>query len=157
MLRIIIFTGPILVGAMERVRIPAPINAIASSGRPAISPQSDTSPLASLALRTICLMMVSDAGLISTWNPTCGAVFNPKTMECFSSQGDGTLTVIKEKSPTEFSVDQTVKTMPSAKTLTLDSKSGKVLLIAAEYGAPPAGGRRGQLVPGSFSILVVGK
>ncbi len=91
-----------------------------------------------------------------------GAVFNPKTMECFSSQGDGTLTVIREKSPTEFAVEQTVKTMTSAKTLTLDSKTGHILLITAEYAAPtnpPAGGRpgRGQLVPGSFSILVVGK
>jgi DNA-binding beta-propeller fold protein YncE len=92
-----------------------------------------------------------------------GAVFNPGTMECFSSQGDGTLTVIKEETPTRFVVEQTVKTMPSAKTLTLDSKTGKILLIAAEFGpAPdpqPAGGRprRGPMVPGSFSILVVGK
>lgn len=30
---------------------------------------------------------------------TDGAVFNPKTMEAFSSQGDGTLTIVKEKSP----------------------------------------------------------
>jgi DNA-binding beta-propeller fold protein YncE len=92
-----------------------------------------------------------------------GAVFNPKTMECFSSQGDGTLTVIKENKPTGFVVEQTVKTMPGAKTLTLDSKTGKVLLITAEYGAPanppPPGGRggRGTMVPGSFAILVVGK
>lgn len=50
------------------------------------------------------------------------------------SQGDGTLTVIKEKSPTSFVVEQTVQTMAGAKTLTLDSKTGKVLLIAAEYG-----------------------
>ncbi len=92
-----------------------------------------------------------------------GAVFNSKTMECFSSQGDGTLTIIKENSPTSFAVAQTVKTMSGAKTLSLDAKTGKVLLIAAEYAAPanptPAGGRprRGQLVPGSFSIVVVGK
>jgi DNA-binding beta-propeller fold protein YncE len=92
-----------------------------------------------------------------------GAAFNPATMEAFSSQGDGTLTVIKETSPTNFVVEQTVQTMPSAKTMTLDSKTNHILLIAAEYGpppaAPPAGGRagRGQLVPDSFSILVVGK
>lgn len=90
-----------------------------------------------------------------------GAVFNPKTMECFSSQGDGSLTVIKENSPTSFEVEQTVKTMPGAKTLTLDSRTGRVLLIAAEFGAAsnPTPGRfsRGPMVPGSFSIVVVGK
>lgn len=31
-----------------------------------------------------------------------GATFNPYTMEAFSSQGDGTLTVVKENSPTSF-------------------------------------------------------
>jgi DNA-binding beta-propeller fold protein YncE len=99
-----------------------------------------------------------------------GAVFNPKTMECFSSQGDGTLTVIKEKSPTSFVVEQTVQTMSGAKTLTLDNKTGKILLIAAEFGpappppadaatAPPAQrrGGRGPMAPGSFSILMVGR
>jgi hypothetical protein len=59
-------------------------------------------------------------------------------------------------------VEQNVATMTSAKTLTLDSKTNHILLIAAEFTPPPApppGGRpaRGQLVPGSFSILVVGK
>lgn len=95
---------------------------------------------------------------------TDGAVFNPKTMEAFSSQGDGTLTIVKENSPTSFAVEQTLKTMPSAKTLTLDSKTNHILLIAAEFTPPPAGARgrgrgrgRGQLAPGSFSILVVGK
>jgi hypothetical protein len=67
-----------------------------------------------------------------------GATFNPATMEAFSSQGDGTLTVIKENSPTEFVVEQTVKTPVRAKTITLDSKTGHLLLITAEYGAPPA-------------------
>lgn len=92
-----------------------------------------------------------------------GAVFNPSTMEAFSSQRDGTLTVIKENSPTSFVVEQTVQTMTSAKTLTLDSKTNRILLIAAEFTPPPtpppAGGRpgRGQLVPGSFTILAVSK
>jgi hypothetical protein len=53
--------------------------------------------------------------------------------------------------------------MQGGKTLTLDSKTDHILTIAAETGPPPtpppAGGRggRGQMVPGSFSILVVGK
>lgn len=97
-----------------------------------------------------------------------GAVFNPATMEAFSSQGDGTLTVVKETSPTTFEVEQTVATPIGAKTLTLDSKTGHVLLITAEFGPPPppapgapAGPpgrpRRGPMLPGSFAVVVVGK
>jgi hypothetical protein len=83
-------------------------------------------------------------------------------MEAFSSQRDGTLTVIKENSPTSFVVEQNVKTMQSAKTLTLDGKTNHILLIGAEFGPPPtpaAGERpsRGPMVADSFSILVVGK
>jgi DNA-binding beta-propeller fold protein YncE len=94
---------------------------------------------------------------------TDGATFNPKTMEAFSSQGDGTLSIIKENSPTSFVVEQTVQTPPRAKTLTLDSKTGHILLITAEFGPAPAGapqggrGPRGQMIPDSFSIVVVGK
>jgi len=104
-------------------------------------------------------------------NGVDGASFNSATMEAFSSQRDGTLTVIKENSPTNFEVEQTVKTRPGARTSTLDSKTGKIFLIAAEMAAPaapatpPAGGRpqggpgggRGQMVPDSFMIITVGK
>jgi DNA-binding beta-propeller fold protein YncE len=95
-------------------------------------------------------------------NGSDGAVFNPKTMEAFSSQGDGTLTIVKENSPTSFVVEQTLQTMTRAKTLTLDSETNRIFLIAAEFTPAPApapGGRpgRGQMVPDSFSILVVGK
>ena len=114
------------------------------------------------------VILDADNGKIITSLPigmgTDGAVFNPATMEAFSSQRDGTLTVVKENSPTSFVVEQTVKTMPSAKTLTLDTKTNQILLIGAEFGPPPppppGGGRgrgRGQVVPASFSILVVGK
>jgi hypothetical protein len=67
-----------------------------------------------------------------------GATFNPATNEAFSSQGDGTLTVIKENSPTSFVVEQTVTTPQRAKTITLDTKTGHLLLITAEYGPVPA-------------------
>jgi len=102
-----------------------------------------------------------------------GATFNPSTMEAFSSQGDGTLTVIKEDSPTSFSVEQTVPTPARAKTLTLDTKTNQIYTITAEYGPvpppapnappPPPGmpafmrGPRPPMIPGSFQILVIGK
>jgi DNA-binding beta-propeller fold protein YncE len=96
-----------------------------------------------------------------------GAGFNPATGEAFSSAGDGTLTVVKEQGPTSFSVEQTVQTMPSARTMTIDSKTNRVLVIGAQFTPPPAGapeapgrgrGRgRGTMLPDSFSILVIGK
>lgn len=101
------------------------------------------------------------------------ATFNPATMEAFSSQGDGTLTVVKEDSPTSFSVEQTIPTPARAKTLTLDPKTNQIYTITAEYGptpapppdaAPPVAGtpsfRRGPrppMIPGSFQILLIGK
>ena len=103
-----------------------------------------------------------------------GAVFNPATMEAFSSHGNGTMTIVKENSATSFAVEQNLQTMAGAKTLTLDTKTNHILTMAAEYGPPPApatppaegappqgrGGRgpaRGPMVPDSFSIMVVGK
>jgi hypothetical protein len=113
------------------------------------------------------VILSADDGKIITTLPlgrgTDGAVFNPNTMEAFSSQTDGTLTVIKENSPTNFVVEQTVQTMPSAKTLTLDSKTNHVYLIGAEFPpAPPRPAQGGQgnpnpMVPDSFTILIVGK
>src|SRR5262249_40003800 len=58
-----------------------------------------------------------------------GAVFNPRTMEAFSSHGNGTLSVIKEKSPTEFVVQETVQTKAGGKTCTLDTKTDRVIVI----------------------------
>ncbi len=101
---------------------------------------------------------------------TDGAVFNPNTMEAFSSQRDGTLTIIKENSPSTFVVEQNLQTMVGAKTLTLDRKTNRIFLMSVEYAAqsatpvpaPAPGGRggrggRGLQVPDSFTILEVGK
>jgi DNA-binding beta-propeller fold protein YncE len=115
--------------------------------------------------QTMVILNAGDGKILETLvigNGSDGAVFNPKTMEAFSSQGDGTLTIVKENSPTNFVVEQTLQTMPRAKTLTLDTKTNRIFLIAAEFTPAPApapGGRpgRGQMVPDSFSILVVGK
>jgi hypothetical protein len=68
---------------------------------------------------------------------TDGAGFNAATMEAFSSAGNGTLTVIKESSPSSFAVEQIVQTKVGAKTMTIDAKNNLVLTMAAEYGPPP--------------------
>jgi len=92
-----------------------------------------------------------------------GAAFNPDTMEAFSTHGNGTLTVVKEKSPTSFEVEENLQTMNGARTITLDTKTGHILTMAQERGpapaTPPPGGRGGvgPAVPGSFTIVMVGK
>src|SRR5689334_17674030 len=91
-----------------------------------------------------------------------GAAFNPKTMEAFSSQGNGTLTVVKETSPTTFEVIQNLQTMNGARTLSLDPTTGNIYVMSVERGtAPPSGanGRAGQapVIPGSFTILMIGR
>ena len=87
-----------------------------------------------------CVMLSADDGKILATLPigngTDGGGFNPATMEAFSSQGDGTLTIIKENSPTSFEVEQTVQTKPRAKTCTLDTKNNRIILIAVERAAP---------------------
>ena len=87
------------------------------------------------------VMLNADDGKILATLPigssTDGGGFNPKTMEAFSSQRDGTLTIIKENSPTSLEVEQTVQTMQGAKTCTLDTKTDQIVLIAVERPATP--------------------
>jgi DNA-binding beta-propeller fold protein YncE len=137
---------------------------------------------------TCVILNGADGTILATLpigNGVDAAEFNPDTMEAFSSQADGTLTIIKENSPTNFAVEQTVTTLRGAKCSTLDSKTGNIYLTSAERApstrpaAPPAGqtaagpgggpggpggpggggrgGRGGAMVPGSFTLTVVGK
>lgn len=95
----------------------------------------------------VVILSAVDGKILATLpigNGTDGGGFNPATMEAFSSQRDGTLTIIKENSPTSFAVEQTVQTMPGAKTCTLDTQTNHIVLIATERPTPPPGG-----VPGA--------
>ena len=73
------------------------------------------------------------------------------------------MTIVKENSPTSFEVEQNLTTMNGARTVTFDSKTGHLFAMAQERGPaptpPPAGGRGGQgpVVPGSFTILMIGR
>jgi len=96
-----------------------------------------------------------------------GAAFNPSTMEAFSTQGNGTMTIVKEQSATRFEVEQNLKTWAGngARTIAFDSQTGHLFAMASEAGpppppgtTPPGGGRggRGAAIPGSFTIIMVG-
>ena len=113
------------------------------------------------------VILRADDGKILTTLPLAGgsdgAVFNPATMEAFSTHGNGTLTVVKENSPTSFEVEQNLQTMNGARTITFDSKTNRIFTMSDERGPapppPPGGGRgaRGAPIPGSFTILMIGK
>ena len=91
-----------------------------------------------------------------------GTAFDPDSDNIFSSNGDGTLTVIHEDSPNKYTVLQNLQTEPGAKTLALDAKTGRIFLTVAKREKPPAPTKeepkpRGKMVPGTFHLLVVGK
>jgi DNA-binding beta-propeller fold protein YncE len=76
-----------------------------------------------------------------------------------SNGGDGTVTVVSE-SGGKFSVVQTVPTERSARTITVDPKTHKLYLPAAEYAPRPAESKQGgrpPMVPDSFHLIVIGR
>jgi hypothetical protein len=119
--------------------------------------------------KPVVAILNAENGNVITTFPTGEGVdtvaFNPATMEAISASNGGAMTFIKELSPTNFVVEQTLETPPGAKTMTLDTKTGHIFTMTAEYqpaaaNAPPGpAGRpaRGPMVPGSFSILMIGK
>jgi len=117
----------------------------------------------------VVIILNADNGNIITTFPTALNVdtvaFNPATMEAISTAGEGSIVFIKENSPTSFVVEQRLHTMLGAKTMVLDTKTNHVLTMGSEYGPvpanapPPIPGRiqLGPPVPGSFTLLMIGK
>ncbi len=88
-----------------------------------------------------------------------GAAFDPDKQLAFSSNGDGTLTVVREDSPDKFHVAENVATQKGARTLEVDYKTHRVFLVTAEFGPTPAATAerprpRPPMVPGTFTLLV---
>lgn len=86
------------------------------------------------------------------------AGFDPGAGLAFSSNGEGTLTIVKEVGGKWQAVD-TVQTERGARTMTIDPRTHRIYLLAAEYGPPQAGDKKGRpsILPDSFHVLVVGK
>ncbi len=88
-----------------------------------------------------------------------GAVFDEASQSALSSNGEGTMTVVREEAPGRFAVVQTVSTERGARTMTLDPQSHHVFLTTAQYGPPPAAGTntRPSVLPGTFRVLEYGR
>jgi len=101
----------------------------------------------------------ADTGKIITTLPsgegTDASGFDPETKFAFTSNGDGTLTVVHEDSADKFSVVENVVTKKSARTMTVDLNTHNIFLPAADFDAPGAGERRGKMKPDSFVVLML--
>jgi YVTN family beta-propeller protein len=85
-----------------------------------------------------------------------GVAFDNVSKTIFSSNGEGTLTVIKEKSANEFVVVQNAVTQKGARTLAVDEKTHKVYLPTADYSETvKPGQKRPDVIPGTFRIMVM--
>lgn len=66
-----------------------------------------------------------------------GNGFDPGTKLAFSSNGDGTLTVVRESSPGKYEVAETVTTQRGSRTMAIDLKTHNIYLPAAKFAPPP--------------------
>jgi DNA-binding beta-propeller fold protein YncE/mono/diheme cytochrome c family protein len=90
--------------------------------------------------------------------------FDPMTGLIYVSTGggDGSLSIFHEESPDKYSLVENVKTLPGARTMALDQKTGNVYLPVSDLGPLPAATPenpqpRAPRIPGTFSVLVVGQ
>ena len=113
------------------------------------------------------LMVVMDAGsgkVVASFPIGAGvdwASFDPKERVAFTSSGDGTLGVFRQKSADQYEDAGAVKTQVSAKTMAFDAKTGKIFLPAAEVVVTPAADPSKRptrtTTPGTFCVLIVSK
>ncbi|HET7842278.1 MAG TPA: YncE family protein, partial [Terriglobia bacterium] len=111
-------------------------------------------------------IMDADSGKVVATVPIGRGVdanrFDPGTGLAFSSNGDGTLTVVHEDSPDKYTVVDNVQTERGARTMALDTKTHNVFLVTAQFGEapPPKPGERFSrppILPDTFELLVFGK
>ena len=83
-----------------------------------------------------------------------GLLFITEDRTIISSNGDGTLTVVLQKDPNTYEVLQTLKTRKNARTITFGRMTRKMYLPCADISIE--NGKK-KILPGTFSILVVGR
>jgi YVTN family beta-propeller protein len=86
-----------------------------------------------------------------------GVAFDAATKNIYTSNGEGTLTVIHEKDANKFSIVETIETKKGARTIALDNTTHTIYLPTAEFEPLEAGQKRPKMKPGTFQVLVIGK
>jgi DNA-binding beta-propeller fold protein YncE len=88
----------------------------------------------------------------------CDAVgFDKKLKRIYSSNGDGTLTIIEELSPEKFEVIQNLKTKKGARTQAVDQATHTIYLPTGDFAPKKQGDFRPSIIPGTFQVLVIEK
>jgi len=87
-----------------------------------------------------------------------GVKFDPGMKRAYSSNGEGTMTVVQEVDKDHFKVLETIKTVAGARTLALDTRTHHIYTPSAEFGpapAPTAENPRPRRIPkpDSFNIM----
>lgn len=86
----------------------------------------------------------------------CDAVcFDKKLKTVYSSNGEGTLTIIKELSPDQFTIAQVLKTQKGARTQAVDQITHMIYLPTGDFKPKDPKSFRPALIPGTFKVLVV--
>ena len=90
-----------------------------------------------------------------------GVSFDPGLNRAYSSNGEGTITVVQEKDANTFTVLENVMTQKGARTITVNTKTHKLYLPTAVYGEAPAATAqnpypRAAIKPGTFTVLEIG-
>lgn len=85
-----------------------------------------------------------------------GAAFDAQKKLFFASNGEGTLTIIKEINANDFKVVQTLATARGARTITIDPKSHHIFVSSALFQAGDQG-RRPVAIPDSFFVMEIGE
>ena len=99
--------------------------------------------------------------LAAIGNGPDAAGYDAKDHLAFSSNGEGTVSVVDTASP-DYKTIQTVPTQKGGRTMAYDSGTDRVYVVAAEMGPAPAATAenprpRPSVVPGSFSVIVLGR
>ncbi|MEO8887364.1 MAG: hypothetical protein ABI367_14975 [Mucilaginibacter sp.] len=108
--------------------------------------------------KTMVVMDASNGKTIGTYpiGGTDGVVFDPGLKMAYASNGEGTISAIREVSADKFEFVENIVSEPSARTIGIDLVTHKLYLPAAKTEPNPNGGRPRQ-IPGSFHIIEVGK
>jgi len=89
---------------------------------------------------------------LPTGEKTDGAAFDPGLKCAYASNGEGTLTIVKEENKDSFKILGNLQTQKGAKTITVNKKTHHVYLPTAGFGVANDG-EKPKVVPGSFIIL----